>query len=159
MRITIGAVGILRGGPEYELIAHYQKALKATGSRAGITALSFVEVDDRKLAKGPPGVQSACEALLQKIPKDCLIVALDEGGQALSSKAFAARLQAWSQSHRDIAFLIGGADGLNDHLRSKADFILSLGLATWPHMLARAMLTEQIYRASTILCGHPYHRE
>jgi len=159
MRITIGAVGILRGGPEHDLIAHYEKALKATGTKAGITALSFVEIDDRKVAKGPHGVQSASEALLQKIPKDCLLVALDEGGQTLSSKDFAARLQAWGRDHRDIAFIIGGADGLSDQLKSKAGFTLSLGLATWPHMLARAMLTEQIYRASTILCGHPYHRE
>jgi len=159
MRITIGAVGLLRGGPEYDLIAHYEKALKATGARAGIAALSFIEIDDRKLAKGPPGVQSACAALLQKIPNDSLIVAMDEGGRSFNSKDFAAKLETWSQAHRDIVFLIGGADGLSDQLKSKAELVLSLGPATWPHMLARAMLTEQIYRASTILCGHPYHRE
>lgn len=159
MRLTIGAIGHLRSGPEHDLIAHYRTAIKATAARAGIASLSFVEIDDRKLAKGLAGVDSASLALLQKIPKDSFIVAMDEDGKCLSSKQFSAKLTAWGQNHRDIAFLIGGADGHSDHLKSKSDFILSLGPATWPHMLARAMLTEQVYRASTILSGHPYHRE
>ena len=159
MRITIGAVGKLRSGPEKDLIEHYRTALKATGPQAGMTGLSILEVDDRKSAKGTGTPDLASKALLQKIPKNSFMVVMDETGQALKSEAFAASLESWAQNHRDIVFLIGGADGHSDMLKSQANFVLSLGPATWPHMLARVMLVEQLYRASSILCGHPYHRE
>jgi 23S rRNA (pseudouridine1915-N3)-methyltransferase len=87
------------------------------------------------------------------------VVALDERGAALSSAAFAERLGTWRDGGiPDLAFLIGGADGLADTVRQRAGLVLSLGLMTWPHLLARGLLLEQIYRAQQILAGHPYHR-
>ena len=93
------------------------------------------------------------------LPKQAVLVALDARGQSLTSEAFAARLAKWRDgSAGDLAFVIGGADGLEPALVKRADLVLSLGAMTWPHMLARAMLAEQLYRAATILQGHPYHR-
>ena len=98
--------------------------------------------------------------LLAAVPADAAVVALDESGQALSSRALAARIGRWRDDGRGcIAFLVGGADGLDDAVCARADLVLSFGKATWPHMLARAMLAEQLYRAQQILAGHPYHRD
>ena len=103
--------------------------------------------------------RAEAELLLAAIPQGSVVVALDERGKALSSEAFAAKMGAWrDQGAADIAFLIGGADGHGDAVRARADFLLALGPMTWPHMLVRGMLTEQIYRAQQILAGHPYHR-
>jgi 23S rRNA (pseudouridine1915-N3)-methyltransferase len=89
-----------------------------------------------------------------------ITVLLDERGQALSSMAFARKLEGWRDGgKREARFLIGAADGHDDKARSEADLLLSFGPATWPHMLARAMLAEQLFRATAILAGHPYHRE
>jgi 23S rRNA (pseudouridine1915-N3)-methyltransferase len=87
-------------------------------------------------------------------------VLLDERGQALSSMAFARKLEGWRDGgKREARFLIGAADGHDDKARSEADLLLSFGPATWPHMMARAMLAEQLFRATAILANHPYHRE
>lgn len=99
------------------------------------------------------------EALLAAIPSGARLVALDERGRAESSETLAKRLGRWrDDGARTIGFVIGGADGLDEPVRKKADFVLSFGALTWPHMLVRAMLAEQIYRAQSILAGHPYHR-
>jgi len=93
------------------------------------------------------------------LPKGATAVALDAGGKQFSSEAFAARLAAWRESGAaELAFLIGGADGIAETVLTRADFILSLGAMTWPHLLARVMLLEQLYRAQQIIAGHPYHR-
>lgn len=95
-----------------------------------------------------------------KLDPDHVIVALDERGEALPSMAFARRLEAWRDGgKREVRFLIGGADGLSEEERRCADLLLSFGAATWPHLLARAMLAEQLFRATSILANHPYHRE
>lgn len=108
-------------------------------------------VDTRRAREG--------EALLAAIPAGARIVALDERGRAETSEAFAKRLGRWrDDGARTVGFVIGGADGLDDSVRKKADFVLGFGALTWPHMLVRAMLAEQIYRAQSILAGHPYHR-
>lgn len=116
-------------------------------------------VERRKL---PPASRLAREAELfaAAIPKGAVVVALDERGKLLTSEAFAKRLGAWiDQGRGDAAFLIGGADGLSDAVRARADLVLSLGPMTWPHLLVRALLAEQLYRAFTIIGGHPYHRD
>jgi 23S rRNA (pseudouridine1915-N3)-methyltransferase len=93
------------------------------------------------------------------VPREAIMVALDEKGTTMDSAAFAARLAAWRDGgRREIAFLIGGPDGLDPRVRSSADLMLSLGTMTWPHLLVRALLVEQLYRAQQILAGHPYHR-
>ena len=99
------------------------------------------------------------EALLAAVPDGARIVALDERGKSQTSEAFAKRLGIWRDDGvRAVAFLIGGADGLDESLRKRADMVVSFGALTWPHMLVRALLAEQLYRAHTILTGHPYHR-
>jgi len=95
-----------------------------------------------------------------KLDPASVIIALDERGEALSSVAFAKRLEGWRDGgKREARFLIGAADGLTENERQSADLLLSFGTATWPHLLARAMLAEQLFRATSILANHPYHRE
>jgi 23S rRNA (pseudouridine1915-N3)-methyltransferase len=152
MRITIVAVGKLKSGPHRDLAAHYASRLR--------WPLTIREVEERR--KLPPAELKAREAalLLAAVPKGATIVALDERGTALSSADFAKRLTRWRDSGvGDLAFVIGGADGLDDAVRRRGNFVLSLGPATWPHFLVRGMLLEQLFRAETLIAGHPYHRE
>jgi 23S rRNA (pseudouridine1915-N3)-methyltransferase len=150
MRLAIVAVGRMRNAPERALYEHFAGRI-----RDGVT---LVEVEERK--KLPPAELVRAEAALIRaaIPAGAVTVALDRRGAPLSSEALAARLAQWRNSGRDVAFLIGGADGLDDTLRNGSDLVLSFGAATWPHFLARVMLAEQLYRAQSILAGHPYHR-
>jgi 23S rRNA (pseudouridine1915-N3)-methyltransferase len=155
MRLRICAVGRLRAGPERALCEDYRQRFDRTGRALGLGPLTITEAEDRK-----GGGMAAEGALLSNaVPKGGLVCLLDERGSALSSTALAERLGNWRDSGRqDAAFLIGGADGLDPELSNSADFALSLGPMVWPHMLARVMLTEQLYRAATILAGMPYHR-
>ena len=113
----------------------------------------------------PDGRGSAAEskrreagAILAALPADALAVVLDQGGAALASEAFAARLAQWLETGRPVCFVLGGAEGLDSRVLVRADATLSLGVFTWPHLLARVMLAEQIFRARAITAGHPYHR-
>lgn len=97
---------------------------------------------------------------MPEIPANCVTVALDERGEALGSTQLAAKLEAWRDSgKREARFLIGAADGHDAEVRQSADLLLSFGPATWPHLMVRAMLAEQLFRAVSILANHPYHRE
>lgn len=156
MRIVICAVGRARSGPLRALYEDY--AGRIDGTRLfGATALR--EVEERRALPPPELKAREAELLAAAIPKGATVVALDARGQTLSSEAFAARIGKWRDAGTaDLAFVIGGADGLDTSIRDKAALVLSLGAMTWPHLLARAMLAEQIYRAATILQGHPYHR-
>ncbi|MBA84701.1 23S rRNA (pseudouridine(1915)-N(3))-methyltransferase RlmH [Thalassobius sp. S69A] len=155
MRIHICAVGRLRKGPERELIDDYLTRFDRTGRTLGLGPAKIHEVDDRKSG----GMRSQAPLLERAIPKGAAICTLDERGALLSSPEFASKLASFRDTGRsDLAFLIGGADGLDPTLRAQADFSLSFGKMVWPHMLARAMLTEQLYRAASILAGSPYHR-
>jgi 23S rRNA (pseudouridine1915-N3)-methyltransferase len=148
MRIVITAIGKLRKGPEQQIFDNYVKRLPWT-----VTVRDFAEPSgqDRQAREG--------ERLLKAVPAGARIVALDERGAALDSMGFAERLRGWRDGGvGDLAFLIGGADGHGPKVRERADVLLSLGPMTWPHLLVRAMLAEQLYRASSILAGHPYHR-
>jgi 23S rRNA (pseudouridine1915-N3)-methyltransferase len=99
------------------------------------------------------------QRLLAAVPRGALLVALDERGTQLATRQFAARLARWREQHGVIAFVIGGADGLHDEVRQRAAFLLSLSAMTLPHALARVLLVEQLYRAVSLLAGHPYHRD
>lgn len=152
MRIVIAAVGKLKPGPHRDLATHYAGRLR--------WPLTIREVEERR--KLPSAQLKTREAalLLEALPKGATMVALDEHGTALSSADFAKRLVRWRDAGvGDLGFVIGGADGLADTVRRQAAFVLSLGPATWPHFLARGMLLEQLYRAETLIAGHPYHRE
>lgn len=155
MRFHLCAVGRLRGGAEADLISDYVTRFNRTGRALGLGPLSVVEVEDRK------GGGMAAEAILLRraLPKGAVICCLDERGTVEPSPAFAQRLAAWRDSGRsDVAFVVGGADGIDPALRAESDHLLSFGAMVWPHMLVRVMLSEQLYRAASILAGGPYHR-
>jgi len=155
MRVQICAVGRLRAGPELALIEDYLTRFDRTGRALGLGPVEVREVEDRK-----GGGMAAEAALLEKaIPDRAVVVALDERGTVMSSPDFAQALaKVRDDGAQDLALLIGGADGLAKELRGRAALKLSFGKMVWPHMLVRVMLSEQLYRAATILAGGPYHR-
>ena len=158
MRLLIAAVGKLKQGPERELIRHYLGRAEAAGRKLHLSPLAVVELPESKAATAKARKAAEGEALLAKIPPSHRLIALDPSGEALSSEAFAARLAKLRDGGAEgVAFVIGGADGLSPELLAKAKAI-SLGAMTLPHGLARIVLAEQLYRAATILSGHPYHR-
>lgn len=153
MRITLVAVGALKAGPERALADKYL---------ARITAWPVTEreVEEKRPLKGAALRKREGELILAACPAGARLVALDERGKTLNSADFAARLGGWSDDgDANVAFAIGGADGLDDAVRARADLLLAFGAMTLPHLLVRGVLLEQIYRAQTILAGHPYHRE
>lgn len=155
MRVHICAVGRLRTGPEKELIDDYTTRFNRTGRALGLGPLAVNEVEDRK----GRGMTAEATLLERAIPKGAVIAALDERGKVMSSPEFAKMLGRWRDEGRgDVAFVIGGADGIASELRAQADMSLSFGKMVWPHMLVRAMLSEQLYRAASILANSPYHR-
>jgi 23S rRNA (pseudouridine1915-N3)-methyltransferase len=134
--------------------------LQAEYSRRLTPLPAIVELEEKR--KLPPAQLKAREAelILAAVPEGALLVALDEKGVAWSSRELAERLAAWrNQGIVTLAFAIGGADGLGTAVIERADVVVSLGAMTWPHLLVRGMLLEQLYRAQQILAGHPYHRD
>ena len=156
MRLAVTAIGRLKAGPERALADDYRRRADAAGRPLGLGPVAEREIDPRRLAT--PDAET--QALLAAVPDGARLAVLDERGQALASRAFADRLALWRDAGaRDAVFLIGGADGMTQAARDRADLILAFGPATWPHRLARVMLYEQIYRAFTILSGSAYHKE
>ncbi|WP_299779364.1 23S rRNA (pseudouridine(1915)-N(3))-methyltransferase RlmH [uncultured Roseobacter sp.] len=156
MRVHIIAVGRLRAGPQKDLIDDYLQRFDRTGRALGLGPARVVEVDDRKGG----GMAGEAALIRRALPAGAVLVALDERGKLETSPAFAQRLAGWRDAGRgDLALVIGGADGIDPGLRAEADLSLSFGKMVWPHMLVRVMLTEQLYRAASILAGAPYHRE
>lgn len=155
MRVHIIAVGRLRAGPEKELINDYLTRFDRTGRSLGLGPAQVTEVEDKK-----GGGMGAEAALLDRaLPKGASLCILDERGTVKTSLQFADRLGQWrDKGVSDLAFVIGGADGIDPALRSRAGHALSFGRMVWPHMLVRVMLSEQLYRAASILSGGPYHR-
>lgn len=151
MRLLIAAVGKAKAGPEQELFRQYCRRLTPPPT--------LREVEEKRPLAGPQLKAREAELLLAAIPDGAKVVALDERGRDMGSVDFAARLRDWRDGGaQDVAFLIGGADGHGDAVRERADLLLSFGRMTWPHMLVRALLAEQLWRAHSILAGHPYHR-
>ena len=153
MKIIVAAIGKLnKKSPEQALIDDYVSKTK--------WPVQVVQVEEKKALRGVALQEAEGKLLLGQVPAGYKIVALDERGEQPSSRAFAAKIARWRDEGTDgIAFLIGGADGHRDLVRQKADYLLSFGRMTMPHFLARVVLVEQIYRAKTILDGHPYHRD
>lgn len=155
MRVQICAVGRMRSGPERVLTDDYLDRFGKAGRSLGLGPATVHEVEDRKGG----GMEAEGSLLARAIPPGALTCVLDERGALLSSPEFAAQLAGWRDGGRqDVAFVIGGADGIAPELRAQAGFSLSFGKMVWPHMLVRVMLAEQLYRAATILSGGPYHR-
>ena len=155
MRVHIVAVGRLRKGPERALIDDYLTRFDRTGRALGFGPAQVIEVEDKKGG----GMAAEARLLDKAIPNGALVCVMDERGREMTSPDFARQLARWRDDGRqDLAFVIGGADGLDPSLRAQAGFALGFGKMVWPHMLVRVMLSEQLYRAASILAGSPYHR-
>ena len=153
MRITIIAVGRLRAGPEKSLSDHFRGRLNAWN-------VTLREVEEKRRLDGDALKRAEGELILAAIPDGAVLVALDERGKSPTSRQFARQIGDWQDDGTsDIAFTIGGADGLSDAVRKKARLILCFGAMTWPHFVVRGLLFEQLYRAQQIIAGHPYHRD
>lgn len=151
MRITIAAVGKMKASPEQALLRQYLKRIP--------WSVTLHEVDAKASLPVPQRREAEAQLLLAKCIDAHKIIALDERGKNLASETLAQQIGDWqSQGCSHLALIIGGQDGLDESVRQKAALTLSFGTLTWPHMLVRAMLGEQLYRVHTILSGHPYHR-
>ncbi|HVY59310.1 MAG TPA: 23S rRNA (pseudouridine(1915)-N(3))-methyltransferase RlmH [Xanthobacteraceae bacterium] len=159
MRLILAAVGRLKAGPERELAERYRARAEQGGRALGFKSVEIVEVDESRARRASERMSAEARLLLAAVPKDAAKVLLDPAGKPLTSETFAQRLTRWRDDGRPaVGFMIGGADGLGAEVRADAALSLSFGAATWPHQLVRVMLLEQVYRAVTILAGHPYHR-
>ena len=160
MRLTVAAVGRLKAGPERQLADRYRERAAKAGRAIGFRSLDIVEIGESRSRDAQRRMTEESIAIAEIIADRAKVVLLDERGQALASKALADRLGRWrDESVPDCVFVIGGADGVAPSLHEAAGLTLGFGALTWPHQLVRIMLLEQLYRATTILSGHPYHRE
>jgi 23S rRNA (pseudouridine1915-N3)-methyltransferase len=161
MRLTIFAVGRMKPGPDAELVSRYTDRLAKAGKALGLDFDGLTEIPESRARTDAlrKSEESAKCAAMAREPSTVLIL-LDERGKSLASRKFADRLADYRDTGISRAiFAIGGPDGHDPSLRDRADLVLSFGNQTWPHQLARIMLAEQLYRAVTILSGHPYHRD
>jgi len=159
MRLMVAAIGRLKAGPERELAERYRDRVAKAGRAVGLRDIEIVEIRESRAQEAAKRVLEESIALANLIPEGAVVVALDQSGEALASESITGVLRGWRDAGRPAAvFCIGGADGLGPELTARADLTLAFGAATWPHQLVRIMLLEQLYRAVTILAGHPYHR-
>jgi 23S rRNA (pseudouridine1915-N3)-methyltransferase len=157
MHLELYAIGKLKKSPNLALIQEYQKRIGGLSKGLGFKSWHIVEIDSKKKLTGDALKNYEAGLLLDNAPD--IIIALDEVGKNISSQEFASMLDNYkNNNHHTCRFIIGGADGLCKSVRKVAQNIISFGSLTWPHMMVRAMLSEQIYRAMTILANHPYHR-
>ena len=159
MRVVVIAVGRLKQGPERELAERYFGRFDEIGRKLGFRELSVHEIPESRARDAATRMAEEAAAIMSHVPDKAILVALDERGQSLDSTVFARHLGRWrDEGAPHTIFLIGGADGLSSELRRRAKLAIAFGSATWPHQMVRVMLLEQLYRAATILAGHPYHR-
>lgn len=159
MRLLILAVGIARGTPEGALTDDYTGRARNFGKRFGFTSVAVEEITVSKLREARARMSAEGDRLAERIPQGAHVIVLDARGKGMTSDAFAEMLGAMRDAGaRDLVFIIGGPDGLALPATVKAGRSLAFGQQIWPHLMVRAMLSEQIYRALTILGGHPYHR-
>ena len=159
MRLVVIAVGRIKQGPERELAEAYRKRAQATGRALGIRDIEIVEIRESRAQDAERRRVEEAIAVVNVVPDRAVIVILDERGENLDSAALAGLLQTWrAQDPPAVCFVVGAADGLAQSLKDRAKLRLAFGTATWPHQLVRVMLLEQLYRAASIIAGHPYHR-
>lgn len=159
MRLTIAAVGRLKDGPERELLRRYAERIGPAGRPVAIGPLRLVEVAEGRSTRAAERSAAEARALLAKLADDATVVALEETGEALDSAGLARLLRHFRDAGTgELAFVVGGPDGLGEAVRARAARRLALSAMTLPHGLARIMLAEQLYRGLTMLTGHPYHR-
>jgi 23S rRNA (pseudouridine1915-N3)-methyltransferase len=159
MRLVVIAVGRLKQGPERELAEAYRKRAQATGRALGVRDIEIVEIRESRAQDVERRRVEEAIVIANILPERAIIVILDEHGDNLDSAALSGLLRAWrAEDPPAVCFVVGGADGLAQSLQQRAKLRLAFGSATWPHQLVRVMLLEQLYRAASIVAGHPYHR-
>ena len=159
MRLIVVAIGRLKQGPERELAERYRERFDDIGRKLGFRGLDIHEIPESRARDAATRIAEEAAVISAAIPEKSVLVALDERGDNVDSASFARHLGRWrDEAVANTIFAIGGADGLSPDLRRKQKLGLAFGTATWPHQLVRVMLLEQLYRAATILAGHPYHR-
>ncbi len=160
MRIVVAAVGRLKPGPDRELTERFRDRAMKAGRALGLHGPDIIEVKESRAREAERRITEETIALAGALPDGAIKVILDRRGQNVPSDIFAQRIRGWRDSHNPaVGFIVGSADGLGAGLLDNANAILAFGSATWPHQLVRIMLMEQIYRMTTILSGHPYHRD
>ena len=160
MRVLVLAAGRMKRGAEAQLADRYLKRAVQAGRAVGIRGIEILEIRESRAPDAERRKLEESIAIANLLPESAAVVLLDERGEGLPSATFADHIARWRDGGRGtLAFVIGGADGLSETLRRRATITLNFGHATWPHQLVRIMLLEQLYRAVTILSGHPYHRE
>jgi 23S rRNA (pseudouridine1915-N3)-methyltransferase len=158
VRLAIIAVGRLKDGPERELCERYRERALGLGRGLGLSGPEIIEIPESKGRRSDERKHDEAAAILGKLPPG-LLIALDERGRSIGSDAFAGKIAAARDAGTAAASLvIGGADGLSEEVRARADVTLAFGALTIPHQLVRVLALEQLYRAMTIIAGHPYHR-
>jgi 23S rRNA (pseudouridine1915-N3)-methyltransferase len=159
VRVIVAAVGRLKQGAERELAADYRKRVEAVGRAIGLRQIEIVEIRESRARDPERRRTEESIAIANVLPDGAVVMVFDQAGENIDSPGLAALLQKCRMENRAaVCFVIGGADGITQSLRERAKHLLAFGSATWPHQLVRIMLLEQLYRAGTILAGHPYHR-
>ena len=159
MRICLIAAGRLKAGAERDLVSRYIDRAMAAARAIGLTGVDVREIGESRARRPEDRKAEEARAIMALLPAGALMCVLDERGKNLASAAFAAAIgKARDNGIPQFALIIGGPDGIDPALRDRADTVLAFGAMTWPHQLVRVMAAEQIYRAVTILGGHPYHR-
>jgi 23S rRNA (pseudouridine1915-N3)-methyltransferase len=159
MRISIAAVGRMKNGPERELVARYLERAQGSGKPLALTGFDVSELNESRAGSAASRKSEEAKGLRAALPEGGVLVALDERGKAINSESFAKQIGRWRDDGRSsVSFMIGGADGLDPELVKQCDLVVSFSPMVWPHQLVRIMLAEQLYRTTTILSGHPYHR-
>ncbi len=158
MRALLLAVGRMKKGPERELAQRYGDRLVSAGKSVGLTGIDHVELPESRGAQPAQRQADEAQALLAKVPDNAAVIVFDERGKSIDSPTFAARIGDMIDVARRPVFVIGGADGLDYTVRDRAELVVSFGKLTMPHQIVRILVLEQVYRAVTILSGHPYHK-
>ncbi|HXW19091.1 MAG TPA: 23S rRNA (pseudouridine(1915)-N(3))-methyltransferase RlmH [Roseiarcus sp.] len=159
MRLLLIAVGRLKTGPEGDLYERYAKRLTEIARTVGVGGLEFREIEEGRARRPEQRQRQEATAVEAAIPAGAKLVLCDERGKALTSLQFASDLgAARDRGAPAYALIIGGPDGFDPALRNRAEMLIAFGAMTWPHQLVRIMAAEQLYRALTLLAGHPYHR-
>jgi 23S rRNA (pseudouridine1915-N3)-methyltransferase len=158
MKVSVFAVGRMKAGPERDLVERYFDRFARSAAGIGMDFAGLEEIAESRRRTAPERRREE-SAALSAHSADKTLILLDEGGKNLGSEALATRLGGWrDEGRREVVFAIGGPDGHDPAIAARAQMSLAFGAATWPHQLVRVMLAEQLYRAATILSGHPYHR-
>lgn len=158
MMVRLLAVGRMKAGPERELFERYWQRAEPLSRSLGFGAPNLVELRESQAQTADQRKAAEAAQLLDKVPDGAAVIVLDERGKAITTPQFSSRLETFKDSGRSVVLIIGGPDGLDGALRKRADLVVSFGAMTMPHQLVRVLAAEQLYRAMTVLSGHPYHR-